>query len=158
MRSGRLLALTWHDKRPVSMLSTVHGASIVNSGRTDQSTGEEIKRNKVIVDYNTFMGGVDKLDQMIEPYFSTHKTIKWYMKFFQHSLDVAMQNPLRECRVCRASKKDGKRVRKQTRYMRVGCGSVALCVVPCFLSYHALVHYDHDAEDRGSDIEDTDSE
>jgi len=53
----------------------------INTGRN--------KKNKVIVDYNNSdTGGVDKLDQMTEPYLSTHKTIKWYKKVFQHLLDV----------------------------------------------------------------------
>ena len=67
----------------------MHDAPIVNCGKTDQSTGEEIKKTKVIVDYNNSdTGGVDKLDQMTEPYLSTHKTIKWYKKVFRHLLDV----------------------------------------------------------------------
>ena len=220
MRSDRLLALTWYDKRPVSMLSTIHDASFISTGKTDKKTGEEIRKPKVIVDYNTFMGGVDKLDQMIEPYLSIRKSLKWYKKFFQHLLDVTVynsfvlfkiknassksslldfrkdlisniitrhhsgqrrmggrpsgsgdapsrlserhfpvfippsgsqQNPLRECRVCGASKQDGKRIRKQTRYMCGSCGGVALCVVPCFQRYHTLVHYEHDAQDADSD-------
>ena len=47
-----------------------------------------------------------------------------------------MASPQRECRVCGASKKDGKRIRKQTRYMCASCGGIALCVVPCFQRYH----------------------
>jgi len=86
------------------------------------------KKNKVIVDYNTFMGGVDKLDQMTEPYFSTHKTIKWYMKFFQHSLDVPMQNPLRECRVCAAHRP--LKIRTDDGHARVReLGSIAVLLV-----------------------------
>ena len=52
---------------------------------------------------------------------------------------ATMQNPLRECRVHGASKKDGKRVRKQTRYMWVLAAAVwHSCVVPCFQRYHTL--------------------
>jgi len=52
---------------------------------------------------------------------------------------ATMQNPLRECRVHGASKKDGKHVRKQTRYMWVLAVAVwHSCVVPCFQRYHTL--------------------
>jgi len=37
-----------------------------------------------------YMGGVDKLDQMLETYLSLRKTVKWYKKFFQHLLDVTV--------------------------------------------------------------------
>jgi len=37
------------------------------------------------------MGGVDKLDQMLEPYLSLCKS-KWYKKLFQHLLDVTVYN------------------------------------------------------------------
>lgn len=92
MRSEKLLALTWHDKRPVSMLSTLHDASVIATGQLDRVTKLEIKKRKVIMDYNKYMGGVDKLDQMIEPYISTRKSLKWYKKFFQHLLDVTVYN------------------------------------------------------------------
>jgi len=163
----------------------------------------------VIVQYNAFMGGVDKLDQMLEPYLSLRKSMKWYKKLFQHLLDVTVYNsfvlykkknpgtqdtllsfhtklidgiltkyctaqhiatggrpsgsgdapirltdrhfpafipptstcpdPKRECRVCGKSKRDGKRIRKQTRYMCGQCGGVPLCVVPCFSRYHSYL-------------------
>jgi len=38
IRSGYLL-LIWHDKCSVSMLSTVHDASVVNSGKVDFEQG-----------------------------------------------------------------------------------------------------------------------
>jgi len=86
-RSGKLLALTWHDKRQVSMLSTLHDATVTDAAKTDRVTGETIRKPSVIMEYNKYMGGVAKLDQMLEPYLSTRKTIKWYKKFFQHLLD-----------------------------------------------------------------------
>jgi len=46
----------------------------------------------VIVQYNAFMGGVDKLDQMLKLYLSLCTTMKWYKKLFQHLLDVTVYN------------------------------------------------------------------
>ena len=57
-----MLVLTWYDKRQVSMLSTVHDASIVQTGKDDRTTGKPIEKPIVILDYNQYMGGVDKMD------------------------------------------------------------------------------------------------
>ena len=218
-RSGKLLAISWHDKRQVSMLSTLHDGSIVQTLKTDRD-GNAIWKPNVVLEYNKYMGGVDKLDQMIEPYISTRKTLKWYKKFFSHLLDISIynafvlfkitnpdskstllsfrselvegiitahhngrrqyggrpsgsgdmparltdrhfpsyipptasrQDPKRECRVCGASKRDGHRLRKQTRFMCAPCGSVALCVVPCFRQYHTLVNYEHENSSSDDD-------
>ena len=91
-RSGKLLALTWYDKRQMSMLSTIHDAFIVQTGKDDRTTGKPIEKPKVILEYNQYMGGVDKLDQMLEPYMSTRKSLKWYKKFFLHLLDISVYN------------------------------------------------------------------
>ena len=64
---------------------------------------------------------------------------------------ASSEAPLRECRVCGASKRDGKRIRKQTRYMCATCGAVALCLVPCFKRYHTLTHYAYNFDDDSSD-------
>jgi len=72
------------------MLSTIHDASIVDTGKVDKTTDQPISKPKVILDYNMYMGGVDKLDQMLETYLSLRKTVKWYKKFFQHLLDVTV--------------------------------------------------------------------
>ena len=46
----------------------------------------------MIVDYNEFMLGVDKLDQMMSYYSFLHKTIKWWRKVFFWILEVATVN------------------------------------------------------------------
>jgi len=45
--------------------------------------------------YNSRMGGVDGIDQMISPYRSSRKTRKWYRKVFFHLLDTTMYNSFR---------------------------------------------------------------
>jgi len=62
-QSVQLLALSWHDKRSVSMLSTIHDASIIGTGKIDRERGHDKMKPIVIVQYNAFMGGVVKLDQ-----------------------------------------------------------------------------------------------
>ena len=36
----------------------------------------------VIADYNTYMLGVDKMDQLVSYYSFTHKSVKWWRKVF----------------------------------------------------------------------------
>ena len=58
--------------------------------------------------------------------------------------DVTADDVMCECRVCGASKRHRHHIRNQTRFTCAPCGSVALCVVPCFRQYHTLVNYEHD--------------
>ena len=200
---GRLLAVRRRDKRDVCMLSTYHKGIMCDSGKTDRQ-GNVIQKPDVVLEYNNVMGAVDKVDQMLEPYAVQRKGVKWYIKLFEHLLDVAVCNsfvvykqcnvnsklsfldyklqlidniltkyhfggtatargssadcplrltarhfpshipatckksqPTRKCKVCSSAK-----MRRETRYMCLHCGSVPLCVDPCFRLYHSVKFYD----------------
>lgn len=45
-----------------------------------------------ILNYNQMMGGVDKSDQLIEPYDPTRKSMVWYKKLAIHLFQLAMLN------------------------------------------------------------------
>ena len=76
------MALTWTDKRKVLMLSTKHAANPVSvqSGLYIilRRTSAIKEKPTVIVDYNTYMLGVDKMDQLVSCYSFTHKSVKWW--------------------------------------------------------------------------------
>ena len=58
-----LLALKWHDKCDVVMLSTYHDDSMVTKSRRSRAVQggvEEIEKPKAVEDYNQQMGGVDQ--------------------------------------------------------------------------------------------------
>jgi len=202
-RKGRFLAVRWKDKRDVCMLSTYHQGTMDDSSKKDQQ-GNIIQKPDVVIKYNKVMGAVDKVDQMLEPYAMQRKGVKWYIKLFEHLLDVAVFNsfvlykecnvnsklaflgyklllveklitkhhfggtasargpsvdcplrltarhfpthipasgkksqPTRKCKVCSSAK-----MRHETRYMCLDCGSVPLCVDPCFRLYHSVKFYD----------------
>ena len=44
--------------------------------------GEVKEKPMVIADYNQFMLGVDKLDQLMAYYSFLHKSVKWWRKIF----------------------------------------------------------------------------
>ena len=93
--SEGLIALQWQDKRLVSMLSTIHNDDIISKRRrTRHAVGgrEEIEKPVMIEQYNTYMGGVDKADQLLSYYGFNHRTIKWWKRTFFHLLDLAIVN------------------------------------------------------------------
>lgn len=90
-----MVALKWADKRQVSMLSTVHDDSMVTkTWRTRHVQGgrEEIRKPSMIEEYNKYMGGVDKSDQLLSYYGFPHRTVKWWRRAFFHLLDLAIVN------------------------------------------------------------------
>lgn len=90
-----VLALQWMDKRIVTMLTTIHDDStIVKRRRTRLSaTGlEDIVKPTAIAEYNTYMGGVDKSDQLLTYYTFHHRTTKWWKRAVFHLINVAYVN------------------------------------------------------------------
>jgi len=79
--SDLLVALKWMDKRPVLMLSTIHDTSLVakrRRSRLARGGTEEVQKPKMVDEYNQYMGGVDKSDQLLSYYGFPHRTIKWW--------------------------------------------------------------------------------
>ena len=90
-----MMALKWMDKRPVCMLSTIHDdymTTKVRRTRRVEEGQEEIRKPVVVEEYNTYMGGVDKSDQLLSYYGFSHRTVKWWKQAAFHTLDVAVVN------------------------------------------------------------------
>lgn len=87
-----LLAVKWHDKREVHMLSTIHDPIMVATGKIDRKSGEPIFKPECVLKYNESMGAVDKTDMQISFNESARKSLKWYKKFFFHLLDISVLN------------------------------------------------------------------
>lgn len=68
--------LKWKDKRDVLMLSTKHSDKIA----VVVKKGKQIRKPKVILDYNKSKGSVDMSDQMGAYSSPLRKTVKWYRK------------------------------------------------------------------------------
>lgn len=81
----------WHDKRDVGLLyiSTQHKntmADFINK------TGENKKKPLPILQYNCYMAGVDRKDQMMAYYPCERKTLRWYKKLFIHYFQLLLLN------------------------------------------------------------------
>jgi hypothetical protein len=69
------------NKKPkiVFMLSSLHNASMVDTGKTDND-GYPIIKPAMIKAYNQHMGGVDRVDQQLHTVQALRKSYKWYKK------------------------------------------------------------------------------
>jgi hypothetical protein len=47
------------------MISAMHDATVVNTGRKDRKTNMEIKKPYAVVQYNKFMNGIDRADHYL---------------------------------------------------------------------------------------------
>ncbi|XP_047103881.1 piggyBac transposable element-derived protein 4-like [Schistocerca piceifrons] len=79
----------WRDKREVCYISNAFTNEMV-----EVETKRKEKKSKplAIVNYNKFMAGVDRHDQMLSYYLSERKTIRWYKKLFIHVVEMILTN------------------------------------------------------------------
>lgn len=93
----------WRDgHRYVYFLSTAHDATLVEGMRRMRKREKKLDptgppRQKIVlpeiaVQYNQYMGGVDRFDQKMAYYGHRHRSRKWQMKVFYYFLEVAMVN------------------------------------------------------------------
>ncbi len=95
VKKKSLLFLKWKDKREVSLLTNIHdNSTIVKRRRSKSGVGghEETVKPTAIEEYNKYMSGVDKLDQMLSYYNFNRRTNKWWRKAFFCLLDIAIYN------------------------------------------------------------------
>ena len=94
-QDGPITGVKWMDKRVVTALSTVHSGGMTSiTRRSRRVTGgvETIEKPTMINQYNKFMGGVDKADQLVTYYGFYHHSKKWWKRVFFHLLDVSLVN------------------------------------------------------------------
>ncbi|XP_033731260.1 piggyBac transposable element-derived protein 4-like [Pecten maximus] len=92
-QKGPLLAVVWKDKKCVTALSTIHDETTAEVQRlVKQEDGTFVRENfrclKVIADYTSHIGGVDKADHYMQYYAFSHKSRKWTMKVFFGILEI----------------------------------------------------------------------
>lgn len=88
-RVDNKLFITWHDKRLVHVLSTVHnGSTFVKKVRSrfHENFIREVDHPRAIQLYTHFMGGVDLADQQTQYSVLLHRMLKWWKKLFICSL------------------------------------------------------------------------
>jgi hypothetical protein len=58
------------------MKSTIHDATVVNTGKKDK-TDLEIKKPYAVLQCNKIMKGVDRTDKYLSYYLDLRKTVRW---------------------------------------------------------------------------------
>lgn len=88
----KVLVQYWKDKRVVSTVSTKNSPQMVPSNKTDRTTGEIVVKPETVLEYNKYMSGVDKCDQMIKYFPWIRGSMKWTVKFVFYLFQIAMYN------------------------------------------------------------------
>ena len=92
VRKNNLLAVHWKDKRDVYVVSSIHGNEIEEVQRRGEK--ELTNKPRMINQYNCFMNGVDKCDQMLASYSIQRKTTKWWKKLFFQMVELSIINSM----------------------------------------------------------------
>jgi len=104
-RKRDVMVQVWRDKRLVRLISTIHGATIVNTEQKDGKTNMKIKKPYADVQYNKFMKGVDRADQYLSYYSVLRKTVKWSKKVILYLPHCALFNTFFVYRALNTNKK-----------------------------------------------------
>lgn len=97
-REGNLLFLQWLDNKSVTFISTVHKKANLfgHVKRRTKVNGQYrpiyVRQPKIVEDYNKFMSGVDKSDQLLGKYETLRKTHRWWKTLFYHFVDISRVN------------------------------------------------------------------
>lgn len=86
---AQLLIQKWRDKREILTISSRHNGDYEEVKNT---RGQMKIKPAAVVEYNRYMGGVDKGDQMATYYSTPRKTIGWQLKLFFHFLYLSLWN------------------------------------------------------------------
>ena len=93
--NGTVCVVYWQDKRCVKTISTIHDASM-GVARVRQRGGGggrvNIEKPNMVISYNQYMSGVDRVDQMLSYYPTVRRTIKWVKKLFFWYLMLSLNN------------------------------------------------------------------
>ena len=97
--NGELLATVWVDKRTIYFLSTIHPAESPDGTdpptvkrRKIDGTQEDVSCPTLLPDYQAYMRGVDRGDQLQTYYNVGRRSRKWWKRIFFYLLECAILN------------------------------------------------------------------
>lgn len=86
------MAVKWHDKKDVYMLSSAHDSSLISTRKRNSNITSEFLKPLCVKEYNENRGAVDKTAMQITFSESLRNTTKWYKKLFFHMIDLSVLN------------------------------------------------------------------
>lgn len=96
--SNDVVLVKWKDSKAVFTASNCTGGTAIDLVKRYNKIEKcyiDVDAPKIVSSYNSFMGGVDVLDQSMEYYRTFMKTRKWTLKVILHFIDLAMVNSWR---------------------------------------------------------------
>ncbi|CAG5043132.1 unnamed protein product [Parnassius apollo] len=95
MNKNGVKVIKWVDKRQLLMISTLKEDKdvLVNTGKKNRKTNEDIKKPTCVLTYNNNKKGVDFSDQMSSYYSTLKRGLKWFRKVgMEYLLGMALVN------------------------------------------------------------------
>lgn len=93
--NGSVVVVKWYDNKCVSLASNYIGVGTPDTAqRFDKATQRKIaiERPEIVRDYNSNMGGVDLMNQMISYYRIYIRSKKWTLRMITHFIDFSIVN------------------------------------------------------------------
>lgn len=87
--SNGCMIAKWKDKRDVFYVSTEFRNNLITYFNRRQ---QEKQKPEAIIRYNSYMGGIDKKDQMMAYYPCERKSLRWYKKIGIHIVYMSLIN------------------------------------------------------------------
>ena len=120
-RDPPCLALQWVDNKVVSLLTTIDNANgKVLANRRSRTNGvwrtKVVSQPKTISNYNKYMNGVDRSDQMLATNNVSRKSMKWWKTLFFHLIDIAVVNGFILFKEHQAKNPDNKALHRTAQY------------------------------------------
>ena len=88
--SDDVAVLKWKDKREVYTISNKHTQPKLVP--VTNRRGDQKMKPDSVKDYNNYMSGIDRTDQMLSYHFALRKTIRWYKKVAVHMIEIYLVN------------------------------------------------------------------
>ena len=88
---GNLQLIKWPGKRDVLILRSMHNAEFCDVPHGNRN-GQTVRKLKAALDYNKYIGAVDRSDQMLQYQAFKWMTLTWWKKVFFHLFNVAVLN------------------------------------------------------------------
>lgn len=89
-----IVCMKWKDRKGILFLSNYQTpvATETVMRRAKDGTQEEVVCPKLVKNYNSYMGFVDKMDMLKSLYEIDRKSVKWWHRIFWHFLDLCVVN------------------------------------------------------------------
>ena len=94
-RNNDIFATVWKDNNNVKLLSNYRGSQPtqkVKRWSKQKKMQVTVEQPKCLAEYNSYMGGVDKMDWMINKYRIKIRGKKWYFPIFTYIIDMTVVN------------------------------------------------------------------